>query len=76
MSDEHTHEHAQPIRYTLHLVDRHWWGGRVTMVLVGTGSSVQGNELLIRQERGIWCINFSRVRFMQAELLDDGHEHS
>lgn len=71
MSDEQ--EHVQVIKYTIHFVDRHWWGGRVTRVLYGNSSSVQGNELLIKQANGLHSYNYSRIRWVDAELMP--HEH-
>lgn len=73
MADAHTHE--QTIRYTVHLDDRHWWGAQKTVTVIGKGSSVQGSELLIHTESGLYSFNFGRVLYMEAEELD-GHGHA
>lgn len=67
------HDHPQVIKYTVRLIDRHWWGGRITRTLYGNSSSVQNGELLIKQANGLISFNYARVRWMEAELMP--HEH-
>jgi hypothetical protein len=72
--EQHEHKH---IRYTIYMSNRHWWGGRVKLALLGTHSSQQGSELLIFQEDGsFWSINYAHVYRMVAEpLQEQPHTH-
>ncbi len=65
MSD---HEHAEElIRYKITLTDRHWWGGQITLEIIGVGSSKKDDELLIHlKENGFYSINFNHVVFIHA----------
>lgn len=66
---QHTH-----FRYTVYLTTRHWWGGRVTLIIDGTGSSLKDSELLIFLEGGgFMSINYARVIRMVAKPLGHGH---
>jgi hypothetical protein len=66
---------AKQMRYTLTMEPEHWlqWllAGISRRVLTGTGSSIQGNELLIRGEAGTFhSINYARVRYMTVEVIE------
>lgn len=62
MSEEHIHA----IRYTIYL-RRHWWSTE-TLVIVGVGSSKQGDELLIKCQDGAFhSVNYANVIRMVAE---------
>lgn len=67
------HEHPQVIKFTIHFIDRHWWGGRITRTLYGNRSSQQGGEFLIHHANGFHSFNYTRVRWVEAELMP--HEH-
>ncbi len=72
-----THDHPPRIRYTLYMTG--WLGWPTKRVFYGVGSSVQGNELLIHAENGVfYSVNFARVRWMMAEVLTpvEGHSHT
>lgn len=80
MSDQAQHDHAsnhshdQLIRYEFLLNERHWWGGRKTLTIIGTRSSKQGDEVLVwTEDGGFWSINYATVRRVRATALP--HEH-
>ena len=69
MDDNHVHE-VRPLRYTLTLTERHWWGGRKQLVIVGTSSSKQDNEILIRLESGgFWSLNYDYIMHVRVEPI-------
>lgn len=71
MSDEHQHL----VRYTVTMRARHWWGGRVTLYIVGKGSSKKDDELLIfLPNGGFYSVNFGRVLWMTAMPIEHNHE--
>lgn len=76
MSENHeAHDHPQKIRYVIHM--RGWLGIPFTRVFVGTSSSKQGDEVLIFREGGFTSINYARVRWIDAESMEQKeHTHS
>lgn len=64
------------IEYTVTMRRRHWWGGKVRHVLIGTGSSVKDRELLIHQgSEGLNSFNFDYVERVEAKVIEHHHDH-
>lgn len=71
MSENHQHS----VRYTVTMRDRHWWGGRIRLDIVGVKSSQLGGELLIfLPDGGFYSINFACVWMMTATPLESAHD--
>lgn len=69
MADKHT-----LIRYSIHMQPSNFWQwilGGSSQVIVGTGSSLKDGELLIHGQHGVFhSINYTRVLWMQAEVME------
>jgi hypothetical protein len=67
-------EHVNRMRYTLCMEPNHWWQWRTKLVVTGIGSSLSGNELLIKDAHGgFYSVNYARVLYMKAEPVKDAH---
>ena len=68
-------EHQHLVRYTITMIDRHWWGQRIKLDIIGTRSSQLNGELLIfLPGGGFHSINYLRVWMMTADPIEHTHE--
>lgn len=64
MSEEHTHEQPQRIRFTI-VFQPTWWGWQGKLTIVGTGSHLEDGKLTIVAENGgFTVINYAHVRWL------------